>query len=352
MGAMTFTPVLRHFRWYDDDGSESGSTAAGAEDTSVDFTVSADLIKHLRVLIEETGGANGANSDDWKLQYNKNSAGWNDVTASSSNVQSDSASQLSEGTGTSNRATDGLTDPGGSFAGGEQDDTDGVHDNLRITSNNFVENVWAFKFIEADLADNDSIDFRVQVDVGGGFVDFAHDVTPNATIDKPLAVTPGAASAVGAKIDPGVALGSTSATPGPVTAIAAKVDPAVVLGSMTVAPAPAAAIAAKIDPVVIRGSLVLVPGPAAVIAAIIDPVVALGSTTATPVPVSVVVATIDPLVLAGGTFITPGPAGAIGDTVDPIVPMPDVLRWVEKMRHAIPSLKLSHRRIFHVGPRH
>ena len=167
-----------------------------------------------------------------------------------------------------------------------------------------------------------------------------------------IKVTPAPVTAIAAKLDPGVALGSTSATPGPVTAIAAKVDPAVVLGSMTVAPAPAAAIAAKIDPVVIRGSLVLVPGPAAVIAAIIDPVVALGSTTATPVPVSVVVATIDPLVLAGGTFITPGPAGAIGDTVDPIVPMPDVLRWVEKMRHAIPSLKLSHRRIFHVGPRH
>lgn len=167
-----------------------------------------------------------------------------------------------------------------------------------------------------------------------------------------IKVTPAPVTAIAAKIDPSIVLGSTSATPGPASAVGARAGPVVVLGSTTVAPAPAAAIAAKVDPVVIRGSLFLKPGPAAVIAAIIDPVVALGSTAAAPASVSVVVATIDPLVLAGGTFITPGPAGAIGDTVDPIVPMPDVLRWVEKMRHAIPSLKLSHRRIFHVGPRH
>lgn len=352
MGAMTFTPVLRHFRWYGDDGSESGSTAAGAEDASVDFTVSADLIKHLRVLIEETGGANGASTDDWNLQYNKNGGGWNSVTNSSSNVRGNGASQLTHGADTTNRATDGLTDGSGSFVAGEQAESDGFISDRRLTSSNFMEHVWAVEFVQADLADNDSIDFRVQVDTGGGLGNFTHDVTLNATIDKPLAVTPGAASAVGAKLDPGVALGSTAATPGPAAAIAAKVDPAVVLGGMTVAPAPAAAIAAKVDPVVIRGSLVLMPGPAAVIAAIIDPVVALGSTTAAPAAVSVMVATIDPLVLAGGSFITPGPVGAIGDTVDPIVPMPDVLRWVEKMRHAIPSLKLSHRRIFHVGPRH
>ena len=173
------------------------------------------------------------------------------------------------------------------------------------------------------------------------------------TVTSPgIKVTPVPVTAIAAKIDPSIVLGSTSATPGPASAVGARAGPVVVLGSTTVAPAPAAAIAAKVDPVVIRGSLVLISGPAAVIAAIIDPVVALGSTTAAPVAVSVVVATIDPLVLAGGTFITPGPVGAIGDTVDPIVPMPDVLRWVEKMRHAIPSLKLSHRRIFHVGPRH
>ena len=347
MGAMTFTPVLRHFRWYDDDGSESGSTVAGAEDATVDFTVAANLIKHLRVLVEETGGASGAGSDQWRLQYNKNGGGWVNITNSSFNVRNQSASQLTDTAATTNRATDGLTDGSGSFIAGEQEDNGNFFE-FRLTSNNFTEHVYGLQFTAADLADSDSIDFRVTINSST----FTHDATPNATINKFLAVTPGAASAVAAKIDPGVALGSTSATPGPVAAIAAKVDPAVVLGSMTVAPAPAAAFAAKVDPVVIRGSLFLVPGPAAVIGAIIDPVVALGSTAAAPAAVSVVVATIDPLVLAGGTFITPGPAGAIGDTVDPIVPMPDVLRWVEKMRHAIPSLKLSHRRIFHVGPRH
>ncbi len=87
--ALPFIPEVPAFRFYDDDGSESGSTALANQDINVDVDAAdADDLVHLRLLVEETGGGNGLTTDDWQLQYRKNAGSWLNVNSSSSNVQS------------------------------------------------------------------------------------------------------------------------------------------------------------------------------------------------------------------------------------------------------------------------
>jgi hypothetical protein len=52
------------FRWYADDGSESGSTALAAQDTGI--TAAAGEVKRLRTIINATGDPA---TTQWKLQY-------------------------------------------------------------------------------------------------------------------------------------------------------------------------------------------------------------------------------------------------------------------------------------------
>lgn len=41
MGGMTYTPVLIHWRWYDDDSTEAASTQLAAEDTTYEANAGA-----------------------------------------------------------------------------------------------------------------------------------------------------------------------------------------------------------------------------------------------------------------------------------------------------------------------
>ncbi len=64
-----------HFRFYEDDGSESGSTAAAAEDT--DISAPAGETKRLRVQIDADGDPD---SQGYKLQFERDTVGnWQDV---------------------------------------------------------------------------------------------------------------------------------------------------------------------------------------------------------------------------------------------------------------------------------
>lgn len=176
-----FTPRLDRFRFYL-DGSESGSTPIAAENTNISRLVTSNAIFHLRVLIQETGnGTSGATTDDWQLQYNKNSTGWNDVTTSSNNVRGyDSASLTDAGT-TTNRATNGITDGSGSFVTGEIAEN-GLITDRQLTLSNFSEYLYSLQLIAADLAAGDVIQFRVLYNGAT----FTHNVTPQITAVKLL----------------------------------------------------------------------------------------------------------------------------------------------------------------------
>ena len=179
-----FDPQAAAFRFYEDDGSpsESASTAIAAQDTNVirDASGTDDQL-HLRYRVDEVGGGSigGASTDDYSLEFRLNGGGgWSALTASSTEVQSDTASQLSDGSATTNRSTDGISDGSGSFVAGEQEDQNGTVEDHELTADNFTEHVWALDLISANLASGDFIDFRMRIN--GGAMDNA--VTPRITI--------------------------------------------------------------------------------------------------------------------------------------------------------------------------
>ena len=62
------------FRWYEDNGSESGSSAAAAQDTNI--TAAAGSTKRLRMLVNATGDPA---TKQFKLQWKKSGGSWADV---------------------------------------------------------------------------------------------------------------------------------------------------------------------------------------------------------------------------------------------------------------------------------
>ncbi len=66
------------FRLYE-DGTEAGSTAIAAQDTNITRDVTADSNLQLRVRLQETFGVSGISTDDYQLQYSKNSGTYTDV---------------------------------------------------------------------------------------------------------------------------------------------------------------------------------------------------------------------------------------------------------------------------------
>ena len=75
-----------HFRFGKDDGTESGHTFHQAEDVNHSQIITADWTFLLRFTEQETGGTAAGNTDA-QFQYNRNSAGWVDITTTSSVVK-------------------------------------------------------------------------------------------------------------------------------------------------------------------------------------------------------------------------------------------------------------------------
>lgn len=177
----TFTPVFNAYRFYA-DGTESGSTPLQNEnvDTSIDVTAG-NVIFHLRVRIQESGGAAGATTDDWRLQASRNGGAYGDFDAQVG-MDANSASGLVNGSATTNRAT-GITDGSGSFVAGKQSDLGATISNHQLTASGFTEHVWAI-FVRTDLgdelADGDTFDFRITLN--GGAPGMTNSVTPRVTI--------------------------------------------------------------------------------------------------------------------------------------------------------------------------
>lgn len=162
-----FVPECHTFRWYE-NGTENGSTPIGAIDANITGrNVDSDSQVHLRLGIQETGAGSvgGASTDDWQLQFRKNGGGgWLNITASSSNVKSDTGSALTDDGATTDRAApDGITDGGGTFFAGIQEEGNGEITDFLHQADNFTEHVFALLLISVDLADADFLDFRIRI---------------------------------------------------------------------------------------------------------------------------------------------------------------------------------------------
>lgn len=166
------------FRWYE-DGTESGSTEAAAENTAIEADVQVtSLDQHLRIRIQASAQA-GAATDDYQLQYRKNAGTWTDVTTSSSDVQGFDSSNLTDGNATTQRLSAGS----GTYRSGAISE-DGLIDDLNpwsaSGSSNYTELLYAVRFIRADVDDEDEIEFRVLYN--GSTITYS--ATPSATINK------------------------------------------------------------------------------------------------------------------------------------------------------------------------
>lgn len=179
-----FNSRVHVFRFYE-DGSESGSTAIAEESTNINRTITADNQIQLRYGIDEDGAGtqSGASTDDWGLEFDIDGGGFNPVTASSTGVRADTGSTLSDGGATTDRATEGITDGGGTFQAGEQEAGNGEITDFQLTADGFTEHVWGLILDFDDLADGNVIQFRVTLN-GSSTVDIDNNVTPQITITK------------------------------------------------------------------------------------------------------------------------------------------------------------------------
>jgi hypothetical protein len=180
-----FVATLQNYRWYE-DGTESASTVLENENIAHDRTMDADSQVQLRVMIEETGAGSisGATTDDWTIEYRLNGAGgWTAITTATSLIKIDTGASLTDAAATTNRSTDGVSDGSGTFVAGEQvggSGADGEVTDFQLTADNFTEFVYGFVLVYDDLADNDSLTFRIALN--GSNITSTN--TPTITIDR------------------------------------------------------------------------------------------------------------------------------------------------------------------------
>jgi hypothetical protein len=143
---MAGTPTLDQlsFAWVNDDGNEAGST----------FYTGTNLKKRLRFELECTG-------ENWvggfELWASYEGGAYSKVTTTSSYVRSTTSTNVTDGTNTTDRMTTSIStiDLDG------QIDTDGAHASITISKNRHAEVEWVLEFINADLNNTDTLDFRV-----------------------------------------------------------------------------------------------------------------------------------------------------------------------------------------------
>jgi len=130
-----------HYRWRNDDGSETSATWAENEDTPL-LNLSKNTIKRLRFEISNEAWTRGGGVQ-FKIQYAETSTCSNgsyvDIpTSTSLHWQIANSSNLTDGSSTTN-VSPGLTDENAFFVAGQVKDTGNLTSAITITSENFTE---------------------------------------------------------------------------------------------------------------------------------------------------------------------------------------------------------------------
>lgn len=170
-----FTPAQNAYRFYEDDGAENASTALGSQSTALGRDVSLDSNIVLRIRVQETGGANGATTDDWQLQRSIAGAAFGNVTTSSTGAKAFASSNLADAGTTTQRLTNGT----GSFVAGEISE-DGLVDDRQITASNYAEFLYTLTLVAADLPNGTAVTFRMLFNGAT----FTYNVTPTINVNK------------------------------------------------------------------------------------------------------------------------------------------------------------------------
>ena len=146
------------FQFFDDAGTESGAASLAALNTAVTGNLdNGDGYGVLRVRLQSTTAVAVPSTDDFQLQWERNSSGtWTNVTTGGTTVRGYDNPNLTDGAATTNRLGAGS----GSFVAGKITETGDVP-NMGWTANNYTELVYSLTLRSADLLDGDVLRFRV-----------------------------------------------------------------------------------------------------------------------------------------------------------------------------------------------
>lgn len=193
-----FALTQRAFRFYE-DGAENSSVAIVAENTNLTRLTLTNSVIQLRIGLQESGSGSfgGATTDDFQLQYSKNAGAFTNVTNASTNVRGFNSASLTDAGTTTNRLSVGT----GSFVAGEISEV-GLVTDRQVTANNFTEMLYSLELVAADLANGNTLDFRLLLNGAT----MTYSVTPRITISKAytLACSPGGYSMSGTAATPKV----------------------------------------------------------------------------------------------------------------------------------------------------
>lgn len=166
------------FRFYNNDGDEANSTPIEAENVGLNLNLNSDFDTHLRYLVRNTGALAGSGVEDFLFQYRVNSGTWT-ALASGTEVIVHGSSFITDNEATTNRATNGLTDPGGSFVAGLADDGNGNLFNLALPIGDFTELLFSIRLVAAELNGGDVVEFRL---INAGDYDLYNTVTAQVSV--------------------------------------------------------------------------------------------------------------------------------------------------------------------------
>ena len=173
------TPLTNQeiYRWRDDDGTdETDATWLEIANLTHDFDIDGGNVQaRLRFSVAENGGAD-ENSRTYPIEFNINGGGWNSLTGATTGCIFFGSTKLTNNSDTTEQLAGAGTFQGTN--GGQCED--GVVDAFVLLASADAEFEYTIEFVAADLANNDSIDFRVAILDG-------YTVTANATITKSAA---------------------------------------------------------------------------------------------------------------------------------------------------------------------
>ena len=305
-----------HYRFGIDELAENTHGWHAAEDVNpAQGVIGVDTTFLLRFTVQETGGTAAGNTDNL-FQYNKNAAGWNNITTTSTVVKAVAAAAFANaanctkrlsGTGTFETSGAGCTEDG--LSGGAPND---------IAASGNSETECGLQIASADVVHNDSIQFRL---TSPDFT-ITNDVVPTITVSEqtPVVVTPGTLAMVLATFAPVVIL-NTIIVPSVLALTLSTFAPTVTASDhQTVTPSIAALTTSTFAPVVTASDhKTVVPDVASLTTTSFAPSVILG-TVVTPSTATLSTSAFAPSVTTtNNQSVTPGAAALSLSTFAPSV---------------------------------
>src|SRR3990167_2169835 len=292
-----------HFRFGKDDGTESAHTFWQNVDTNHSQLVDADWTFLLRFTEQETG-VTAAGNTDAQFQYNKNGAGWVDITTTSSVVKAVAVGAFTNGQVCTKRLSGtGTFETSG--AGCTEDGSSGGTTNDIVASGN-SETEAGLQVVFANVANNDTIQFRFT----SPDWTVTYTITPTLTITVPVntTVTPGTASLATTLYTPSAILGIV-VVPGVVALALTAYIPEVTVqgGGTTVTPGTASLIMTLFIPTIaFTDNKTVIPGTSVLTLTRYTPSVSIGSNV-TPGTLALVLTRFTPTVSqSNNVLVVPG----------------------------------------------